>query len=429
MMALIAASFASCSKETADAEQLLATVPSDASVVMVANLNSLLQEAGCKVDGEKITPSEAITKAISGANGDQLSRTLLNGESGIDPEVAVVFAEGGYSYLAGTLASADKFKSMIEKETGAKFAKAGEVEHSGIAAVKGNRFWVKLGNGNIDPERVANFAALSKNQSILSVEGGKNLVTVEHDMEGWADIAGLMNMSGIDFQTRAMVQVALQSVFQDPNYIEFYADFEKNKGVLSATVLNGKGKAAKLLFPGDKIDVKAVAGIGGNADILMAGAVSQKLIKDLSKKVADQGASMVGIYLQALSSLDGTFAVATTKDNGYLSGFLTTTGENTASLSDMLASAMGITPVKEGKTLRFKKGTMSGTLDVAQGAEMMKGAMFGTVVNQPFGNGAAKFDLTGGFMLVPGDGTLSIQVRLQAPEGNKTLLERLIEAN
>lgn len=429
MMALIAASFASCSKETADAEQLLATVPSDASVVVVANLNSLLQEAGCKVDGEKITPSEAITKALSGANGDQLSRTLLNGESGIDPEVAVIFAEGGYSYLAGTLADASKFKAMIEKEAGTKFAKAGDVEYAGAAAVKSNRFWVKIGNGNIDPERVANFASLSKNQSILSVDGGKNLVTVEHDMEGWADIPGLMNMAGVDFQTRAMLQVALQTIFQDPNYIEFYADFQKNEGVLSATVLNGKGKAAKLLFPGDKIDVKAVAGIGGKADILMAGAVSQKLIKDITKKVNDQGASMIGIYLQAFSSLDGTFAVATTKSGDNLSGIITTTGENTASLSDMLASAIGTTPVKEGKTLKFSKGTMNGTLDVAQGAEMMKGAMFGTVVTQPFGNGTGKFNLTGGVMLVPGDGTLSIQVRMQAPEGDKTLLERFIEAN
>jgi len=94
-MAALAIASTSCSSgQSADASDLIATVPSYASLVAVANVKAILEKAGCKVDVEKISPSEKISALLS-AGKDESSRRLadafLNGRSGIEPSVAVIF--------------------------------------------------------------------------------------------------------------------------------------------------------------------------------------------------------------------------------------------------------------------------------------------------------------------------------------------------
>lgn len=399
-------------EEAADAEDLLATVPADASLVAVVNLHNILDNAGCKVDGSKVVPGDGLkdiiaTKATAGSR--QKIKALFDGESGIDPSVAVLFMEGGYSYLVGQLADAGKFKSYIEANEKAKFTATGDVACLRETAVKGNRFWVNLGASGIDPRTVDSFTELSEKQSFLSNAYCDKLLKVENAVEGWASISGLMNTADFDFQKKAMAQVALQTVFQDPCDVAFSVKFEKNTCTMDYAPLNSKGKPAKSNFPTDRLDVKSIASIGGTADVVGGLAISQKMVQTLQKSASEKGPSVFGIYLQSLSCLDGTSGVALgTKDNAY-SAFFTTNGKNVASLEDMLGSIVGTSPVREGNVLRLRKGAVSGPLDVSKAAGNLKGAMIGFTGRVDRAGGMPPFDMT--FMLVPADGSLRVVLK------------------
>lgn len=390
----------SCSRnDSADASDLLATVPSDASVVAVANLQSMLEKSGCKIDNAEITPSDDIKKAAA-AIKDQKTRAFaeafFNSKSGIDPTVAVFFSVGYYKYVTGVAADPSLFKETVSKISGGAFSSQENMEICGNVALKGNQFWVNIGSDAIDAREAKHFATLSGEQSFISNSGSERLTKFETDIEGWANIAGALNAGSLAFQQRAMIQVAMQTIFDDAADASFSITFNKGEAVSRIGLLNSKGKPAKYLLASGELDPKIMESIGGNADALFAMAVPQKLIEQLRKDTQSKSASILGAYLQALGAIDGTVAIAANLDNNALKGVVSTNGQGTAALNEFL-NGMGLNVKINGRLLDISKGELTGKTPVSELSKDLKGAMAGIALTNPRpGKSAAVTDqLTG----------------------------------
>lgn len=375
---MLAGLFFSCSKEdSADTRSILETVPSDVSALTVFNVKALLKKAGCDVDGTSITPGKEITSAIAVSTNPRCKRAaniFFSGDSGIDPTVAALFIEGYNTYLTGFVADPDKFKAAVEKEFIEKFSKHDEVEKCGNIALQGNRFWMCVSSVNtINAQDVRHFTSLSENQSFVSLKAAETILPLDHDVMIWGDIKGVLNASGADFNSKAMAGVAMEALFADASQMLGNADFHKGKMQLSLGVINSKGETAKFLYPTAKIDPQGLRQIGGKADMLVAAAISPKIVDKLKKDTSSKGISMIGIYANLLSCVDGTCGVAIGND-GIMSGLFTTKGQGTSDLSDML-SQFGMKVEKKDNLLLFSNGTPAGRASVADLADMTKGAM------------------------------------------------------
>lgn len=423
----------SCSKsDSADIESLLSTVPSDVSAVTVIDLRSVLEKAGCKIDGDKVVPGKEILSAVSTTRDKRIrsaANFLFGGESGIDPSVAAIFIDSFNTYLCGFVADTEKFKALAEKEYLEKFTAAENIEKCGNIAMQGNRFWMCVSSTNtIQTDAVRHFTSLSENQSFLSSKGAERLKKLDHDLELWADIKALLNSTDADFNTKAMANVAIEGMFADASQIEGKLDFLKGKMEISLDVVNSKGDKAKFLYPVAKIDPDVVKAVGASGNAVFAAAISPKMIEKLKEETSGKGTSMLGIYAMALSCVDGTCAVSISNE-GNLKGIISTTGNGTSTLSEML-SMLSIKTENKGKQLLISNGTPSGKIDPAQAAPGMKGAMFGVTLS-PYANpGKGSFnpdklkDVT--ILLVPKDKSVSLEIVAKANDDKENFILSLL---
>lgn len=383
---IILGSAASCSRnESADASDLLATVPSDASVVAVANLRSILEKSGCKTDGSSITPSEDVKKVIAGIKDTKsrtLAETFFNGNSGVDPSVALFFTVGYYKYITGIAADPDKFKAAVSARSGEAFTSAEGMDVCGNVALKGNQFWINIESTSIDARETLHFATLSQEQSFLSKSSAEALSSFDTDIQGWANIAGALNAGSFGFQERAMIQVALQTIFKDAVDADFSLSFDKGEMTSRLGVTDSKGKPAKYLLASGTLDLNTISRIGGNADALLAICVPHKLIEQLRKDSGSKSASVLGAYLTALGAIDGTVAVAADIDTNAVKGVISTDGGSTAALNSFL-NEMGLDVKIDGKLISISKGTISRGIPVDELAKQLKGAMAGFACVNP----------------------------------------------
>lgn len=382
LFALIAAILPSCSPDKADMSELLATVPADASAVATVNIRSLVEKAGCKIDGSKIVPGKEVEKLIADHAADSTAnniRSIFNGETGIDPSVAIAFLEGSDLYITGFLADPDTFKGYVQKETGENFRSEENVEISGNMAVKGNQFWIHANHRNdINPKEISRFASLSEKLSFLSNSYANHLTAPESDIEGWANLSSLYNVSGMSFQNKTLAGMGLAILYSDAQDIAFKANFENGRLATSLNILNSKGEPAKFNLPTDRIDIGMVKDLSKSADMIFAMAISPKMIEQIKKDLGEKSVPGADALFSALSAVDGTCVIAAS-DAG-MKGVVSTKGEGTADLSNLLSSFTGATVTKDGKLLRFEKGEIAGKIENASVADNFKGCMFAVVV-------------------------------------------------
>lgn len=433
LLAIVASILPSCSSgQSADAADLIATVPSDASLVAVANVKAILEKAGCKVEGETVTPSDRISGLIA-AQGDaknrRLTEAILNGRSGIDPSVAVIFRVGYYTYFSGIAADPAALRKTAETDLGLSFSATDGVETGGNIAISGNRFWINLGQRSIDPKEVRHFMSLDKSGSFASNPCAGSLSKFSKDIEGWGSIAGLLNTSSIPFEQRAVIQVALQTLYEDPTAVTFNVDFGKGKTEITAETLNSKNSLARYQLPVSTIDTKTIEAIGGTADAVAAISIPAKMIEQLKKDASAKGPSVFAVYLDALSSIDGTTAVAFGQDAGDLRGIISTSGQNTAALTSFLGDA-GLDVRIDGKSLRISKGDLKGQSDVAGFAAYFKNAVAGVATAVPKGKpaGLAGLAASGALTLHSKGNSIGLRVILQSDNPDENFLVTLINA-
>lgn len=378
LVAFSALAFNSCSSDKeANASDLLATVPSDVSLVAVINSQQLLEKAGCKIDGTTVSPGKGLNDFLAGIKDQKIKSffTVLTGsQSGIDPSVLVVFTEGYNSFVTGVAADPEMFKKTFSSLTESPFTTSKGIEVSGNCALADNQFWINLTGSTIDESDVRHFNSLSKSQSFLQNPYANKMTSVVQDIEGWGNINGLLNSAEMNFQTRATWQVAIQTLFEDPNAFTFSVDWNKQQVKSDVFVLNSKGNNAKYLLPSDKVDVNTIASLGGTCESLAALAIPGKLIETLKKDAGSKAPSVLGVYLQQLGCVNGTTALAMSGDD--VRGVITTNGSSASGLIDMLSS-FGLSATINGNLVNVSKGNVTGPGNVAEMARNFNGTVGG----------------------------------------------------
>lgn len=425
----------SCSGNNADVSELLATVPADATAVVAVNVKSLVEKSGSKIDGSKIVPGNDIKQLLSNNSSapeeKRIIRNVLDGESGIDPTVAVVFLEGTELYFTGFLANPDKFKEFMAKEYEGSFSESNGISILSNVALKGNQFWINNSKtrNDIDPEQITRFLALDDKLSFLSNSYSRKLSEFSNDIDGWGNLSSLYNASDMSFQEKAMAGLALAGLFSDAQDISFHANFEKGKLVTGLNILDSKGQPAKFNFPTDRIDVGMVKDLSESGDMIVAMAISPKLVEQLQKDFGDKNIPGLGMLMPALSTIDGT-CVIESGDNGFKGAF-STKGDATAALSELLTNLSKATVTKDGKLLRLQNGDVKGKLLNADVADRFKGAMIAAIVSDKMGgrDELKGMPLKDVFMaLLPSDGSMQLEVTVNSTNPKENFLLTFIKA-
>lgn len=372
-----------CKKDTVDMTDLLKTVPSSTSGVVVLNLESLLENAGCKVKDHEIIPGKEVKALLEKASTtDKKDFALLfDGSTGIEPKGAVAFYDSNRMFLTVALHDVDKFCKFVESQTQSTFTDEGEgVRVCRAVAVKGAQAWVCLTpNKPIDPDAIAGYANLSVAQSFIVSDMGEKLLVEENDIRGWMLIDTFMQQM-LDRSQRGVMTMTSSVLFDNAASMEFKVDFEKGELEAEAVVLNDKGKPAKYQLPSDKVDVATLKTLGETCDAMMAFTVNSKLIKKLEKIGNALGGALFGDLGEVFQNMDGTVGL-TTSGSGIgnsVNGVITTKGELSKTMRDMVSEYMGPISI-DGKLVRFTKGDVKGNLQVAECAEELKGCCLGMV--------------------------------------------------
>lgn len=420
----------SCNKrEPSDVSSLLATVPSSAGAVVGIDLRSILEKAGCKINGSDITPGKEVEQWLAGYNTGgtkgEILRMFLNGESGIDPEGAVIFLDAYNLYVTAMLADTGKFISFVEEKSGNKFSEAeGGVKVCGNVAVNGAQMWIAPNASGIDPRAIKNYSTLSEGQNFLSKNVSQPLAAMATDIVAWGE-TGTIAKRFLSFGDLATFNLAVGALFDNPASLALSVDFKKGEvdGVLK--VLNDKGNTAKFLLPTKKVDTDLVKSLGGQADVVVAANISKDFSKKVEKMLSSFGGGMFDNYIKPLSQIDGTVAVefGVRKDGETpANGVVQTDGDPNPDVMNFIAQ-FGTTR-KEGNSVRFSKGEVTGSLNVEEEASRMKGAWFGVAYSA---EGSQKWNFSSlNSLLIPDDGGLRLEVTGHFKDGSKNSLLSLL---
>lgn len=382
MMAFMLIVFNSCKRETVDVTQLLTSVPSSASGVVVFNVEGMLEDAGCKIKDHVVKPGAEVQALIAKASSQDQKDIMMffDGSTGIEPKGAVIFYDSNRSFLTFALYDVSKFIEFVEKNNGGKFTETSGVKINGNVALVGSQAWVCLTPGKrLDPDAIASYASLGSAQSFLVSPMGEMLLVDENDIRGWAVIKTFMNelMSRGDL---GYATLGMGFLFEDAESVRFKVDFDKGEMESEIVVLNDKFKPAKYQLSSDKVDVNTLKSLGNTCNAMMAFTINSKLIKKLN-----QAASAFGSWIkigELLNNVDGTVGLVSTGDGigESVNGVVTTKGDVSKELKDMIST--WVSPVsQDGKLLRFSKGDVKGNLDVAECADELKGCAMGLIVD------------------------------------------------
>lgn len=444
MMTVMCSLLNSCKKETADTADLLATVPSSSGFVAGVNLKSIIEKSGCKIDGSDVKPGKEVTAWINGLGNDNSSfknvlKLVLTGESGIDPTVAVYFADAYNSYLTFSLSDTGKFEEVVKNNSGEDFEKQdNDVRTCGNVAIKGAQAWICVSSYNtIDSKAVANYSNLESNQSFLQNPYSSHISSMAGDIAGWGNLKSLAR-SNSPIPGFSSVNMVSGMLFENAAALSMELEFLKGKAVMTAEVLDADGKTSKYLLPASKIDPSTVKSIGGNAQFVGAISITKDLTKKIEKMASSLGGNMLGVFMDVLKPIDGTVAVAGgSLDNpgSQFNGVITTDGNPTREFMSEI-SELGDTR-KDGKMVWVSKGSVSGDLEVAKAADALSGTTLGFMLNL---QNATPGDMNVGgvnfkdaqvmktliFGLEPQGGGLKLNLTLESVEPSENVLITLI---
>lgn len=427
--------FNSCKKEAADVSDLLSKVPSSASLVVGVNLRSLLEKAGCEVNGSEIEAGKDLEEFLgslkgSSSDGKEAVKLFLSGESGIDPAGAIVFSDAYGTYVTAMVSDTPKFTAFVEKQTGKAFVEENGVKACGNVAMAGAQVWMCLTAGAVDCQAVKNYASLESGQSFVTNDFSSNISNMTHDIVGWGKLSALgrRNMSMGDM---AMVNMAAGMLFEGATSASFQVDFLKGEMKASGNVLNDRGEPAKYLLPSEKVSVDEIKSLGETAEAVAAMSVTKELIEKIEKMSQSFGGG-VGPMMSLVKSLDGTAAVAITNPDDIeegVSAVVTTDGKPSLDLMSLLSQ---LAPTKkDGKFIRMSKGKLQGGLKVEDAAAALKGSTLGVVVDADApGIEASKNGFkTVAFCLTPENGGISVNFTVKGIDDSENILLTLIKKN
>lgn len=374
MVLTLTAILTGCSKsDNSNLEHLLGTVPADAGAVAIADLPSMLKDAGCKIGSDgAVTLTPELAKAMK-QNRDiaWLATALEKNETGIMAAPMVYFTEGDVFYITGLVDDTKKFRQMVTEQQGETFSDEQGVGICGYFAVKGNQFWYS--RSSLGAKEINRFTGLDEKRSFLSNDACERIVENENDIRGIFDLTTFLRMTGAGNPAIAVVSSTL---FKNPENVFFNVEFDKGEVEVEVNILDSKLNNAKFLLPVETIDEKTVELLGETADAVFA----FNLNKNLKKKLSDFQQFLPGDLLPLLAPVDGTIAYANNHVDHNLRWVVQTDGSNATPLVTEFTK-MGATLSQEGNTLIFNEGKVSGELLVKECADELDDAFFGMVIS------------------------------------------------
>lgn len=372
-----------CSKNNSDdADQLLKTVPADASSVVVINVANIVEKLGGSTDGKTIKLGKDLQKAIDGsqaikAEDKQQIKDICNGETGVSVS-SLAFFSAARSYVTGLLNDSEKFIAYLEKESGSKAVQEDGAMVIDKVAVIGNQFWACT-KGRPDIDQLKYYQQLNEKQSYASADAASLLLDPDKIVTYVADV----NRSISLIPQATYIRMASSLIFNDMAYIAGSADLKKDNLLADASVLNSDMKPAELLLPIDKIDASVIKKFDKGGDLFIAAAVPSKLTKkiaDIAGSVAGSNAKMVE---SVLGAIDGTVAVRLNSAVTDAEALIQTSGKNFNELSSVLQSLFGLVVTRDGDLLTAVYGSkdFTGSVTPAVAADKFKGAWIGVASN------------------------------------------------
>lgn len=409
---VITVMFSGCSKDkSGDVRELLRTVPYDASMVGVIDIEGTLDDMGFKVKNGEVKDSEELPGIFKSIDNQNLQFTVELLKSGsIDLSCCVVFGSGYELFLTGFVSDTDKFKETVGKKFGESFVKDGDISTCGNTACTSNQFWVALTSRNtIAVKDIKYFTQLSEKQSFISRKGVDYLVDSDDCMRGWGDIKACLNAMGLDFTTKASIQMGLEALFSDAVEFKWEMDIDKDEQDLVFTFLNSKGGVASYLYPVVKVEPSQIENTNFTASTIAALAISPKLTDRLKRDTGGKGISMIGMLSSMISAVDGTVVAAADKDS-HLEGVIPVNSNATSDLVSLL-SQYGMTVSREKEAIKFSNGTVAGSLSAKEVGKLFKGAVGGLVMQPEKWTGS-----TTGYMAIilkPEKGGMQLEVKVK----------------
>ena len=383
--ALLVITLGACSKTNEDDSlNLLATVPADAEIVAVANLNTLVSQTGGSVkDGSIVKAEKLLSLVEENMKGKQAeaARWLLSPESGLECTSAVIFSYKSRPYLSMLISDEQKLRAGLDKFYPGEWLTDDKVSHKEDVAIMADRLWLLP---SPDVAEVPTFANLSEVESFRSNPYAETLAKSSDAVSFWSSVEGLMKSSGSSFKDQAIIKMAMGMAFKSPSFITGSANLSADGVTGSLEVLDNDYKPARCELSMSKIDTGLVASLGGNANTVLALAVSPGLVRQALQLASSVGGNMPQAYASAIECLDGTIAYATNLSMADTSasansakGAVQTNGKNNAVLLQALQSLVGNVEI-DGNTFRFAdSGYGNGIAPLADVSKEFDGAWMG----------------------------------------------------
>ena len=302
---LLVALLPSCSGgNEAEIHDLLASVPSDAQAVAVFNFEKGVEQAGGKVKDGKITDAGQLAKLLeiskkNAKSGEEDYSWLLSENSGVDCSAGAAFLWKGNAYFTMMLGDVKAFRANVDKNNPGEWKEAGkDLLVKGKMAIYKERLWMM---DKSNAEEIANFMVLSEAQSFNTNPYAEKLAKSDDALAFWTSLDGLMAASGTSFGKQTQARMALGMFFKNANAIAGDANITKNGLELEATLVDKDNKTAKCELELSKIDVKEVAALGGDANMVVALAVSHKLVKQLMELSSSLGGAMPAMFTSLIA--------------------------------------------------------------------------------------------------------------------------------
>ncbi|MDE7381730.1 MAG: hypothetical protein K2N03_06345 [Muribaculaceae bacterium] len=291
IMMLIAFMLGACSRSD-DMEVLLGKVPSDAGYVIGVNVEELLKKGDIK-DFSALPP--AIEQYLnSHADCKKMLLPLFSEDSGIGHTAAVCFNSKGYDWVI----------AIVEDKAKAETALAG----SGLGergVIDGGILWISSGSPN--KEEINRCMHLGESQSVLSEVPAKEMADMKKDIEVYGNISSFLSSSDMSFSDVSTIKLVLASLFNDAKYLRGGIVFEKGEMNGEFSVLNSKGKDAKLSLETSRLNEDFLKNISGKYDLLAGFSFSEKAVSKLIGQYANL--LSLGGYGNLLEGFSGRMAL------------------------------------------------------------------------------------------------------------------------
>lgn len=359
---------ASCSKDDDSvARDLLASVPSNSSFVLLAEGQQLAEKAG---DAKK-------TLDLAKKNSSEKSARIIDALSGVwTPTAVVVFADGSNFYLTTQVDDPKKLRQEVEKIYGSKMDETDGIAYNGGLAINADQVWVSLSE-SLSSNRIVDYTKLTETQSFASVDYCEKMLTEKGDLKFLGDITSIINsQTAGGFNNSVVTGMLTSMLFKGAVYAAGTADFRNGEVVSKIAILDSKFRIAEFLIPTGGIDPETVKGVAESAESIFAIALPKKTVDRIKELGSTLGGALPSDILSALSCVDGTVVMAQSGGNHDVKGIVTTDGTSSMGLTQMLSSLRFQTSTA-GNQVIFTEGNgpVTGSLPTADAAGVFKGAI------------------------------------------------------